>query len=80
MDVQGDLKWIQEELQNVEDPDFIAAIKNMLKYRKKKIIQNQRISIEQYNKEIDEALEDIKAGRVHTHDEVKEIVKQWGKQ
>ena len=25
MDIQGELKWIQQELQQVKDPDFIAS-------------------------------------------------------
>ena len=77
MDVQANLKWIQQELESVEDPAFLMVIKNMLEYRKK-MVQSQRISVEQYNKEIDEAIEDVKAGRVHTHEQVKETIKQWG--
>jgi len=80
MDLQADIKWIVKELQDVKDPKFIEVIKDLLKSRKKAAQQPERISIEQYNKEIDEALEDIKAGRVHTHQEVKEMIKQWGRQ
>lgn len=27
MDIQGELRWIQQELQNVKDPDIITMIK-----------------------------------------------------
>ena len=76
MDIQGDLRWIQQELQNVEDPDIIAMIKNILAYRKK-IIQEQRISIEQYNTELDQADVRIESGAFHTQEEIEKIAGQW---
>lgn len=36
-----------------------------------------RISIQKYNKEIDEAMEEIKNGEVYTHEEVVNMVKSW---
>ena len=78
MDLQADLKWILKELKDVKDPTFIEAIKNMLKYRKK-VSTTERISIEQYNKELDESIADIEAGRVHSHEDVKAMVRQWGR-
>ncbi len=78
MDIKADLKWIQKELKEVKDPTFIEAIKNMLQYRKK-VYSEERISIEQYNKELDESIADIEAGNCHTHEEVKSMIKQWGK-
>ena len=41
------------------------------------IEQDGRISIEQYNKEIDQAMEEIKRGEVYTHEEVVKISKNW---
>ena len=41
------------------------------------IEQDGRISIEQYNKEIDEAMEEIKRGEVYTHDKVVKMSKSW---
>ena len=41
------------------------------------IEQDGRISIEQYNKEIDEAMEEIKRGEVYTHEEVVKMSKNW---
>ncbi len=78
MDIKADLKWIQKELKGVKDPTFIEAIKNMLQYRKK-VYSEERISIEQYNKELDESIADIKAGNFHTHEEVKTMIQEWGK-
>ena len=78
MDLQADIKWILKELKDVKDPTFIEAIKNMLKYRKK-VSNTERISIEQYNKELDESITDIETGNVHSHEEVKAMMQQWGR-
>ncbi|MCG2462588.1 hypothetical protein K8352_17635 [Flavobacteriaceae bacterium F89] len=78
MDIKADLKWIQKELKEVKDPTFIAAIKKMLLYRKK-VYSEDRISIAQYNKELDESIADIEAGNYHTHEDVKAMIMQWGK-
>ncbi len=78
MDLQADLKWIQKELQTVKDPTLLEAIKNILKYRRK--VSSERISIEQYNKEIDESIAQIERGETYTHEEMGERIKKWGKQ
>ena len=76
MDIKADIKWIQNELNKVEDETLLNAIKNILKYRVKKT-QSERISIEQYNKELDEAEADIEAGNYYTTDEARKIASQW---
>ena len=35
------------------------------------------ISVEEYNKEIDEAMKRIKAGKFYTHEQVVELSKKW---
>ena len=77
MGVEADLKWIHNEMDQVKDPYFIEAIKNMLEYRKK--VSTERISIEQYNKEIDEAERDIENGNYYTQEEVEKRSKEWGR-
>lgn len=77
MDLQTELKWIHKELDKVKDPTFIEAIKNMLIYNKK--VSSERISIEQYNKEIDDSIAQIKTNKTFTHQQVGERIKQWGK-
>ncbi len=76
MDIQADIKWIYKELQTVKDPTLIEAFKNMLKYRIN-VSKTQRISIEQYNKEIDEAVADIEAGEYYTQEEARKIASKW---
>jgi len=77
MDLQADLKWIQQELNNVKDPAFIEAIKNMLKYRKR--VSTERISVEQYNKELEASEKEIEQGNFYTHEQVRERASQWGR-
>jgi len=36
MDIQADIKWIQKELKEIQDPDLIEIFKNLLRYRHKK--------------------------------------------
>lgn len=78
MDLQTVLKWIQKELDTVEDPALIHFFKNMLKNRNK--VSSERISITQYNKEIDESIAQIERGETFTHQQMGERIKKWGKQ
>ena len=77
MDLQADIKWISQELKTVKDPTLIEALKSMLKYRRSVTQSSERISIEQYNKELDEAEADIEAGNYYTTEEARKIASQW---
>jgi len=52
-------------------------IKAMYALLEDDIEQDGHISIEQYNKEIDEAMAEIKRGEVYTHEEVVKMSKNW---
>ncbi len=41
------------------------------------IKQGTHISLEQYNKEIDDAMEEVKNGEVYSHEEVVKMAKKW---
>jgi len=77
MDLQADIKWISQELKTIKDPTFIEALKSMLKYRRKVTQSSKRISIEQYNKEIDEANARIDNGEFYTQEEAEKIMDKW---
>ncbi len=77
MDLQADIKWISQELKTVKDPILIEAFKNMLKYRRSVLQSSERISIEQYNKEIDEANARIDNGEFYTQEEAEKIMDKW---
>lgn len=62
------------QLNEAEKKSVVQMLKTFLKGRQ----QNPgRISIEQYNKEIDEAMEEVRSGNVYSHDEVVKMAKNW---
>ena len=76
MDLQADIKWINQELKTVKDATLLTAIKNILKYRIKDT-QSERISIEQYNKEVNEAIARVENGEFYTQEEAEKIMDKW---
>ena len=66
MDIQGDIKWIQNELNKVNDPDLIEAFKRLLQFRKK----TETFTIEQYNLDLKEAENRIEQGNYLTQEQV----------
>ncbi|QQX77210.1 MULTISPECIES: hypothetical protein [Aequorivita] len=76
MNLMEERKWIQKELESVTDPAFLEIIKNMLKYRKQ-LTDMERVSVAQYNKEIEEAVADIEKGEFYTQEQAKKIAQGW---
>lgn len=62
------------QLNEAEKKSVVQMLKTFLKGRKEK---PGRISIEQYNKEIDEAMEEVKRGETYSHTEVVKMAKDW---
>ncbi len=73
MDVKAERSQIIKELQQVEDISLLRALKHMIHYGLK---NDGRISIEQYNRELDEAEARVKRGEFFTHKEVKKLAKE----
>lgn len=67
MDIEIERSLLIKELQLVEDPSLLQAIKAVLYYGLK---NEGRISIEQYNKELDEANARIEAGEFITQEDL----------
>lgn len=61
-------------LNEAEKKSVIQMLKTFLKGREE---DPGRISIEQYNKEIDEAMEEVRRGETYSHDEVVKMAKGW---
>jgi len=59
MDLQSDIKWIKQEIDHIDDPTFLEAIKNMLKYRSKVMESRSELS-ESQKKILDQRLADHK--------------------
>jgi predicted transcriptional regulator len=62
------------QLNEAEKKSVLQMLKTFLKDREKK---HSRISIEQYNKEIDEAVARVEAGEYYTHEDVERMAKDW---
>ena len=62
------------QLTEEEKKSVLQMLKTFLKGRKE---NPERITLEQYNKEIDEAMEEVKKGDVYTHEEVVKMAKDW---
>lgn len=74
MDINAERSQIIRELQQIEDISLLRALKHMIHYGLK---NEGHISIEQYNRELDEAEARVKGGEFFTHEEVKKMAKKW---
>jgi hypothetical protein len=74
MDINAEKARLIKELQQVEDLSLLRAIKAILHYGLK---NEGRISIEQYNRELDEAEAEIDRGEFITHEDFKKQMKAW---
>lgn len=66
----ADLKWIQNEIKNLNDPELIELIKKLLLYRSK-------VSRQTLDQALDEAFEDLNQGKTVSHEEVKKKYRKW---
>lgn len=78
-----------DAMENVLDKKMFNYFKQLNEAEKKSVIQmlktflngrqesTGRISIEQYNKEIDEAMDEVKRGETYSHEEVVKMAKEW---
>ncbi len=62
------------QLNDVERKSVLLMLKTFLQRRNE---DTDRISIEQYNKEIDEALAEVEAGSYITQDEMEKRAAKW---
>lgn len=73
MDLEARKYQFIEKVFNLNEHLF-EQLENLLN---KQAQEGERISIEQYNKEIDLAIEDIENGNFYTMEEVKKRASQW---
>jgi hypothetical protein len=62
------------QLSEEEKKSIVKMIKTFIKG---KSTENKRISIEQYNQELDEAVRRVEAGDFITHEDLVEEMKNW---
>lgn len=73
--LQQEFDQYWSKLSIVEKESLLAVAKNYVQLKDDN--DTERVSIEQYNKEIDEAMARVDAGEFHTHEEVVEMSKNW---
>ena len=66
---------VLDYIKNKADSEFLKMVYSLAEeYQEEK-----RISIGQYNKEIDESIAQIEKGEIYTHQEVGERISKWSK-
>ena len=74
MDINAERSLLIKELQQVEDISLLQAIKAVLYYGLK---NEGHISIEQYNRELDEANVRVASGKFITQEDLEKEAAQW---
>ena len=74
MDINAERSQIIKELQQINDISLLRAVKYLIHYGLKSA---GHISIDQYNREIEEAEAEIERGEYITQEELKKQMKAW---
>ncbi len=72
MDINTERTLLIKELQQVEDISLLNAIKAVLHYG---LMNEGRVSVDQYNKELEEAEQEIDRGEFISHEDFKKQLK-----
>lgn len=74
MDLNSEKALLIKEIEQLEDLSLIRVLKSMLHYG----LRNEgRITLEQYNKELDEADAEIERGEFLTHEQALKEIMAW---
>lgn len=73
LEQEFDQYW--SKLSIVEKESLLAVAKNYVQLKDEN--DTERVSIKEYNKEIDEAVARVEAGEFYTHEEVVKMSKDW---
>ena len=74
MDLQTERTALLNQLKQVDDLELIRAIKQMVAYG---LNRDERISVEAYNKELEDAEREIDRGDSYSQQEVERMAKAW---
>lgn len=75
MDIQAEKSALIKRLEQINDQSLIKALKHMMDFGLREM--EGQISIEQYNRELDEAEAEMDRGEYISHDDLKEQMKKW---
>ena len=68
---------IRQRLSNFMQRADDKKIKGLYALLEDEMQEGERISVAQYNKEINAALEEVRNGEAYSHDEVVQMSKKW---
>jgi len=73
------ISFVQEFLR-LQNEEIISGLEKLLRKRKAELIENnfKPMTMEQYNAEIDQAMEDSKNGRMIKATDLKAKIQKWG--
>jgi hypothetical protein len=74
MDINLEKALLIREIEKLEDASLLRVLKSMLHYG---LTKEGRISIEQYNLELEEADAEIDSGNYLTHEDATKEIRSW---
>ena len=74
VDLDKEIEQYLPLLGKEEKESILGVIKSFLSLKND---SSERISIEQYNRELDEALKDVREGNVYTQEQAEKISSEW---
>ena len=75
MDIQAEKSALIKRLEEINDRSLIQALNHIMDFGLRD--KEGRISIEQYNRELDKAEEEMNRGEYISHEDFKEEMKKW---
>ena len=74
MDINSEKAVLIREIEQLEDISLVSVLKSMLHY----VLKNEgRITLEQYNRELEEADAEIEKGDFLTHEDSLKEIRSW---
>lgn len=74
MDINSEKAVLIKEIEQLQDISLVRVLKSMLHYGMK---NDGRISVEQYNRELEEADAEIEKGEFLTHEDAMKEIRSW---
>lgn len=74
MDINSEKALLIKEIEQVQDLSLLKLLKSMLHYGLK---NEGRISLEQYNLELEEADSEIERGEFYVHEDALKEIRSW---
>ena len=75
MDLHAEKTALIKRLEKINDVSLIRVLKHMVDFGLQS--SEERISLEQYNKELDQAEGEMDQGEFYTQNEVEKMAKKW---